>query len=371
MTSTSRWAGLLAAAFSCSALAAFAQETPPAPRPNIAPPIPMPAPMAKPAPMVKLPPNVAARVGGRDITREEVLALFDLQHGRPFVGQVVQMVAIEQEAKRLGVSVTPAELADGVKKAKEEIATRMMSAGTPMTFAEFAEQNGIDENIVRYSIGVDLLRRKTLEKSLESQLLPLDKQYKLAHILVATIPLDTTAQAVQNPPTPEEQAKKDAEAKTKIDGILADITAKRISFEDAAKANSDDPSNKDKGGVLGWSSPGLFVPAFDEAAFAMKTKGQIVGPIKTNFGYHLIQLLEKGVDATPAEKAAYRKQQVEQTLTNPQVQQQWLNGLLENAKIVVNPTVRLVPGAKMPIAPTGKAAPAAPKPTPMKKISSK
>ena len=397
MTPVSRYAGLLAAAIGISAFPAFAQETPPPATPPAAPPatapVPPPAappvvtppppapkrpatksappqtnprsnmaigPMVKPAPPVKLPANVAARVGGRDITREEVLAMFDMQHGRPLITQMVQVIAVEQEAKRLGVFITPAELNPAVKKAEQDIVNRMMQGGTPMTFAEFATQNGITEDMVRYSVGLDLLRRKTLTKSLESQVLPLDKQYKLAHILIATIPLQNTQEGVQAPVSPEEQKKKDDAAKAKADAILADIRAGRATFEDAAKLNSDDKSNGEKGGLLGWSSSGFFVPEFDKAAFAMQKPGEIVGPIKTNFGWHIIKLIAKGSSATPAEKAAYRKEQVDQNLNNPQVANQWLASLMERAKVVVNPSVRLVPNAKMPPTPMGSSAPAKP-----------
>ncbi len=388
----SRYAGLLAAVVSVAPFAArpsLAQEAPPAPTTPPAPTSPAPTtpapapqnppanlpvtttppapatkrpnptastslqlpPMPKPAPPVKLPANVAARVGGRDITRDEVLAMFDMQHGRPLIGQMVQLVAVEQEAKRLGVTVTPAELNAGITKTKQDIVSRMMQSGTPMTYEEFATQNGVTDAMMRYSVGSDLLRRKALEKTLSNGVAPLSGQYKLAHLLIATIPLSPAPG--QAPPTPEEQAKLDAAAKTKIDGIYADIKAGKITFDDAAKTYSDDTSNKEKGGLLGWSRRGFFVPEFDAAAFAIPKKGDVVGPVKTNFGYHLIKLIEKGSEATPAEKVAYRKEQVDQNLANPQVMQQWMNGIVEKAKIVVNPAVRLVPTAVAPVVPMG------------------
>lgn len=57
-------------------------------------------------------------------------------------------------------------------------------------------------------------------------------------------------------------------------------------FEDLAKRFSKCPS-KSKGGNLGWFGKGDMVPEFEVAAFAAK-KGEVVGPVKTQFGYHLI-----------------------------------------------------------------------------------
>ena len=57
-------------------------------------------------------------------------------------------------------------------------------------------------------------------------------------------------------------------------------------FEELAKIFSKCPSKK-KGGNLGWFNKGEMVPEFENAAFAAK-KGDIVGPVKTQFGYHII-----------------------------------------------------------------------------------
>ena len=70
--------------------------------------------------------------------------------------------------------------------------------------------------------------------------------------------------------------------------ILADIKSGKVSFEDAAKEHSSCPS-KQNGGNLGDFGKGQMVPEFDEACFTMEV-GELRGPVKTQFGYHLIQL---------------------------------------------------------------------------------
>ncbi len=62
------------------------------------------------------------------------------------------------------------------------------------------------------------------------------------------------------------------------------------SFEELAKAHSVCPSGK-QCGDLGWFRRGMMVPEFEKAAFEGK-KGSVVGPIKTQFGWHLIKIID-------------------------------------------------------------------------------
>ena len=62
------------------------------------------------------------------------------------------------------------------------------------------------------------------------------------------------------------------------------------SFEDLARTKSSCPSGK-KGGNLGWFSHGQMVREFQKAAFSLK-KGQISQPVKTQFGWHIIKVVD-------------------------------------------------------------------------------
>lgn len=76
----------------------------------------------------------------------------------------------------------------------------------------------------------------------------------------------------------------------KIKSIEKELKAGK-SFEELAKAHSDCPS-KTKGGDLGYFTKDRMVKPFSKKAFSMK-KGEISGPVKTQFGYHLIRVDDK------------------------------------------------------------------------------
>ena len=63
-------------------------------------------------------------------------------------------------------------------------------------------------------------------------------------------------------------------------------------FADLANEYSEDPGSKVKGGDLGWANPGTFVPAFERVMGSL-ADGQLSEPFKSQFGWHLMQVLER------------------------------------------------------------------------------
>ena len=82
----------------------------------------------------------------------------------------------------------------------------------------------------------------------------------------------------------------DAAAKKKADDVFAQAKA-GADFAKLAAQYSDDPGSKAQGGELGWATRESFVKPFADALFAMQA-GEVQGPVKTQFGYHVIQLEE-------------------------------------------------------------------------------
>lgn len=100
------------------------------------------------------------------------------------------------------------------------------------------------------------------------------------------------------------------ETEEQANDLLNKIKANEVSFEDAASEHSTCPS-KEAGGNLGSFPRGQMVPEFEEAVFNME-KGEVAGPVKTQFGYHLIKLedLNKGGESEYEEV----KNEIERTL---------------------------------------------------------
>src|SRR5262249_55196156 len=145
------------------------------------------------------------------------------------------------------------------------------------------------------------------------------EQVKARHILIA----------FKGSPAAQKGKKEltDAEAKAKADTLKAEIIAGKTKFEDAAKKESDDVESGKQGGQLGAFGRGQMVPEFDKAAFESKV-GDVIGPVKTQFGYHLIKVEEHST--TPFDQV---KGTLEKTIKQKKLKDQ-LDALKDSAKPV-------------------------------------
>jgi peptidyl-prolyl cis-trans isomerase C len=148
------------------------------------------------------------------------------------------------------------------------------------------------------------------------------EQVKARHILIAF--KGSPAAQEGKPELTEEQAKAKAEELHKK--IVAGA-----SFEELAKAESDDVGSGSRGGDLGAFNRGQMVPEFEKAAFEAKV-GEVTPVVRTQFGYHIIKVDEH--NSTPFE-------QVKPTLEKSERQakmQARLEEMKTNAKVTFNDT---------------------------------
>jgi len=90
---------------------------------------------------------------------------------------------------------------------------------------------------------------------------------------------------------PQDVVRTKAEAEKLADSILRVVKRNRRKFDDLASKYSEDLSNKDKGGDLGYFSPGRMVKPFNNFVFENKTGD--IGVVETSFGFHVIQISDQ------------------------------------------------------------------------------
>ena len=134
--------------------------------------------------------------------------------------------------------------------------------------------------------------------------------------------------------------------------IMADLKKNPEKFEEVAKAESQCPSSR-QGGSLGAFGKGQMVPEFEKAAFELK-EGELTGPVKTKFGYHIIRRdAAKGPTVMPFETV---KPQLTKFLESRKQQQAFLDYI---KKLETEHKVKYTMPLEVPQLPGAATAPAA------------
>ena len=205
--------------------------------------------------------KVLARVAGREITSQyisEVIsrypaqqqAMIDNEQGRRnILEQAIAFELMYELGKEKGMD-TSAEYVEQVNKIAKELLAQIVMKKT------LDEVTILDEEVLKY-----------YNENQEAFKEPANVTAK--HILIDS----------------EELAKE----------IKEKIALNELTFEEAAAKYSSCPS-KEQGGNLGSFSKGMMVPEFEEVAFVLPI-GEVSEPVKTQFGYHLIKVVDKKEDS--------------------------------------------------------------------------
>jgi len=124
----------------------------------------------------------------------------------------------------------------------------------------------------------------------------------------------------------------ESDAKAKIDRIRERIET-GAKFEDQAKLNSED-SSAPKGGDLGWISPGDTVPDFEQAMAKLKI-GEMSQPVRSPFGWHLIQVSERRTQDVTAERAREQARQALRQRKSDEAFQDWIRQTRDRAYVEI------------------------------------
>lgn len=282
--------------------------------------------------------GAVATVNGQPISR----STFDQRlegspMGRTVLQQLVQETLIDQYAKNNNITVSDAEVDQRENQIKANFPTG--------SWDEMLKARGLTETDVRSALREQIILDKALAKDVTITPAQIKKYFDQNHATFDK-PEQVSARHIL---VPNLAMANMVEAKLKAGGNFADL----------AKQYSTDPGSKAKGGDLGEFKRGQMVPAFDKYAFSAPI-GQISPPIKSPFGYHIIQVESR----TPGQKAtlASATPQIVDTLRQQQeapLIQPFLQGLQQKATIVVNDPQFAGLFATPPPAPAGAGAPAA------------
>lgn len=268
--------------------------------------------------------DIVAKVNGADITKEdfektslkvgkeyEMIFGEDVWNSEVDGGQIFKDVfkqeilnvmisqeLVSQQAKKEGIVVTEQEISNEVKSFMEYI-------GKMPNYLEFLQENNIDDEFLKSHFKQNLIFEKYRNKIMseteieESKL----KQYYDAHLdeykkeeIKASHILISTLNAMKEPLSEEDAAKKESEAKALLKRLKSGEN-----FEKLAKEYSEDEASAVNGGDLGYFARGVMVPEFEEAAFKLK-KGEISDIVKSSFGYHIIKLYDKKEEVSSFEE---------------------------------------------------------------------
>lgn len=200
--------------------------------------------------------EVIATTKAGKITKEDLYVEMKDAIGPQVVENMLLQQALENEYK-----VSDKEVKEEIKKQKESLGDN---------FEAYLEQSGITESFFEKNVKSQMLQKKmvaSLKVSDEDIAKGVERAKTEVHARHIVVADEKTAQEVL----------------TKIkDGG---------DFEALAKEYSTEPVAQDTGGDLGWFGPGKMLQEFEDAAYSLK-KGEISEPVKTSYGYHVIELLD-------------------------------------------------------------------------------
>ncbi len=201
-----------------------------------------------------------------------------------------QLVGIEiakTYAQEEGITVSDEEVDKEMEEIKQQVGEQARASGQDLSdqeaFDQALEQNQISEDELRQDVR-ESLPVQEVQQRVAGNAEPSDEEIQEFYDENKTAQFTQPAQrCVRHILFNKDQQQKAEDVKAQLqDG--GDFAA-------LAKENSQDPGSAEKGGDLGCLGKGETVPPFEEAAFAAE-QGEIVGPVETEFGYHVIEVTE-------------------------------------------------------------------------------
>jgi peptidyl-prolyl cis-trans isomerase SurA len=221
---------------------------------------------------------------------------------RQVLDQLIDEKLLLAEAKRQSITVPPAEVAKQVDLALAEAKKKL---GGEQGFLEQLRRENTTEARLRDRYRTDL-ERQMLGERVVKKMLPVKpvpqaeaEKYYLEHKDdFPKVPAQLKLQVIQIVPTADSASLK--AGKSKIEAIRKRLVAGE-KFAKVAAETSDDPGSANAGGDLSFFRRGQMDPALEEAAFSL-APGKVSAPVRTVFGWHLVETIERDTVRSPAGK---------------------------------------------------------------------
>jgi peptidyl-prolyl cis-trans isomerase C len=198
---------------------------------------------------------------------------------------VVDEYLIDRALEQANITVTDAE----VEEAFNDFKSRFPSEEF---FAMFMEQNGLDDKEIRENLTKDVALQQIISKKHNMDVSDEDVQaFYAEHKERFKQPEEVHARHILVKLEEGADEAAIASAKERAEALLKEAKAPGADFEELARTKSEGPSAP-RGGDLGFFPRDRMVPEFSQAAFAMKP-GQISDVVRTSFGFHIIQVVDK------------------------------------------------------------------------------
>jgi peptidyl-prolyl cis-trans isomerase C len=243
------------------------------------------------------------------------------------LNNLINRELLNQESKKEKIAVTDAQVNDKLSKIKERFKS-------DAEFKEMLTKMKLTEAQIKTQLKEDLAIQALIDKQVVEKINVTEKDaqaYYDTHPEAFKQPEQIKASHILVTVDPKADPAKKEEAQKKIESIQGKLKAGG-DFAALAKELSDCPS-KEKGGDLGYFSKGQMVKPFEDAALALKP-GETSGIVETQFGYHIIKLVE--IKPEGIMPYAEVKDQLIQYLKQEKVKAEldsYLAGLEKSAKI--------------------------------------
>lgn len=243
--------------------------------------------------------------GGTFIGMDQYTALVQQRFQLPVATfeELIRQGLLEEKFRKLvtdGISVGPEELKDGYRYKNEKVKLdyaliKPEDLEAKITPADAEIKAAYEKNKSKYqvperrTVRYALLDINQLRSTIQISDEKLKDQYQ-ANIQQYQVPEQVHVQHILFKTVGQTDALVE-ETKKKAEDVLKQAK-KGAKFDELAKKYSEDPGSKDKGGDLGWIRHGQTVPEFDKSAFSLPP-GQISDLVRTQYGFHIIKVLEK------------------------------------------------------------------------------